>query len=195
MPVELDDTWTCSPIQIGSKTFTAYRRAGGGINDDSPFINEHLKAVVGQGGLLLRHEHDWKVTEEDIDHWGNKGYKLAPTGTDMWYVPECGFNESLELLGIFGFPGRGVCEEPGRILKLSKALLVDLRRGRTIGVYSVTSGTVSVEHVAGKGFTTEEMTRLLRFNEMHFGIKHSKGEFLDLRRLYRRAGFFILGAM
>jgi hypothetical protein len=165
------------------------------MNDDYPFIAEHLSRVVSCGGVLLRHEHDWKITGENVDSFGNKSYGLTPVGTDIWYIPKCSFDESLELLGLFGFPGKGICGDDENIRALSIAMILDLRSGRNCAITNVGSQIVNVERIDGPAFAAEEMTRLLEFNQAHFGIKYSKAEFRDLRRLYCRKGFFVIGRM
>lgn len=166
------------------------------MNDDYPFIVAHFKGVVNEGGVLFRHEHDWKAVGESVDHFGNTSYELAPTGTDIWYVPRCSFEDSLELLDLFGFPNSEVCQQPEEVCGLSKSLLLDLSRHRCIAILSITSDSLYVERAGpGADFTTEEMTRVLDFNREHFGVKHSKSFLRDLRKHYRQKGFFVLGKM
>lgn len=143
----------------------------------------------------MRHEHDWKVTAESFDAWGNKSCQLAPDKTDVWYLPKCTFEESLELLQVFGFPGRHICHNSESVRQLSMAVLLELKRSRGLAIVSITSEAVNVERVDGPEFSTAEMTRLLEFNQAYFSIKYTKTEFFDLRRLYRRKGFCILGRM
>jgi hypothetical protein len=193
--LRLDEGWVQTTLKIGEKTFAAYCREGGSLNDDHPFIRKHLAAVMSDGGLILRHEHDWKITEETIDYWGNRGYKLDPVGTDIWYFPECTFEESLRLPALFGFPIKKECPNPAMALELSIALIRNLAQDRKIAIIDVRSKSLNIELVQGSDFTTEEMTRLLEFNEAHFRVKREKWEFLEYRKMFRQKSFFLLGAM
>ena len=74
-------------------------------------------------------------------------------------------------------------------------MILDLRSGRNCALTNIGSQMVNIERINGPAFAPEEMTRLLEFNQAHFGIKYSKAEFRDLRRLYCRKGFFVIGRM
>lgn len=194
MSLTLDESWVSSPITIGNRPLDAYRRQGSGINDDYPFIAAQFRGAVSEGGVLFRHEHDWKVVGESVDPFGNKTCQLAPTGTDIWYVPRCSFQDSLALLDLFGFPSPSVCEHPDEVRRLAKDLLLDLGTKRPIALLSITSDSLYAERVGpGAQFTTEEMTRVLDFNREHLGVKHSKSFLRDLRKRYRQKGFFVVG--
>jgi len=194
MSLNIDEKWIPSSIAIPNRTLEGYRREGAGINEDYPFMTRHLKAVASEGGVLFRHEHDSKVIGESVDPFGNTNYQLGPTGTDIWYLPQCSFEDSLKLLDAFDFPEPDACKDPGEVRRLSKSLLLDLSETRLIAMLSITSDSLYVERVGpGAEFTTEEMTRVLDFNQTHFGTKHSKSFLRDLRKHYRQKGFFVLG--
>jgi len=80
-------------------------------------------------------------------------------------------------------------------LELSIALIRNLAQDRKIAIIDVRSKSLNIELVQGSDFTTEEMTRLLEFNEAHFRVKREKWEFLEYRKMFRQKGFFVLGAM
>jgi hypothetical protein len=194
MKFQLDDTWKSCPIPVGAIVLEGFCRKGGSLDEACEFIEPRLASVVAEGGVLLRHGYDPVVTREIIDErTGLKGYQYALPEADLWYLPKCSFEQSLGLLDTFAFPSQRICLAPARGRKLVKDLLLDLSQNRRIAIVNMMSEGILVELIdKDMPFTTPEMTRVLKVNESEFGVKHSKGFWLDLRKHFRKKGFFAL---
>lgn len=197
MQINIDDGWRPKELKVGSVVVRAFHRnATGNVDVDHPFIEERLPWVAAEGGVLVRHRHEWTMIPAPAVNPGvPAGYTLAPARADFWYIPRCSFEESLGLLETFGFPSSSVCNAPEEVRRLAQALILELAKQRKLVWMTIAPDIVDIQRLEGPDFTTEEMTRLLAFNQAHFGITYSKAEFLDLRRWYRRNGFCILGRM
>jgi hypothetical protein len=196
MSFTIDHEWKACFLKLGDGMVKAYRRrASGDVNIDHPFIEEHLISLIREQAVLVRHLHDAHIVEEIVNTGGITGYKLASLTADFWYLPKCSYEQSLGLLETFGFPSPKVCSLSTEVRRLAQGLLLELGQTRTLALLTVASDIVFVKRVEGSDFTTEEITLILEYNQAHFGMEYSKTEFMDLRRLYRRKGFFILGCM
>lgn len=197
LPLNFNNEWMSAELRIDKNIVKCFRKiATGNIDLDDSFMQEHLPSALREGAVLIHHMHEpVLIPANSTTPSGLRGFTAVPTGADFWYIPHSSFQDSLKLLECFGFPGGAVFPNAMDVRNRTISLLKELEQGRRITLVTITSDTIRTQRIEGNEFTTEEMTRLLRFNEANFGIEYAKSEFLDLRRLYLRKGFFVLGRM
>ena len=196
MGIEIDSSWTPRRLPVGSRELDGYVRKSGDLTDEYPFKVAHVKDVNHSGGLLFQRFHEPRNKREVQHPGGLVGYQFDLPEIEMWYLPQCSFEESLGLLDTFAFPSPNVCDRPEEVLTLSKNVLRKIGSTRHIALTAIAPEAVSVENVEpGQPFSKVEITGILEFNERHFSIRRSQSESQDLRRLFRSKGFFVLGRM
>ena len=200
MSLELDRTWQASAIPLASGLLDGFRRTGYDGRQVDGFIEKHAGSIVHEGGLLFQHYGKHPPQEGVVSQDGSVGYKGPAREPELWYLPNCRFTESLELLDFFGFPSRDICgnllcANPELTRQRSKMLLSELAVGRTLAFVSIALEFLFVQHFGGgEPFSRLEINSVLDINKEQFGMKYTQAELRDLRSHYRKRGFFVLGA-
>jgi|GEM_PF-5297425 hypothetical protein len=196
MGIEIDSNWTPQRLISGSTELTGYMRRSGTLEEESLFLAEHLGEVVAQDGALFQRFHEVSELREVVHPGGYVGYQCDPPDIEMWYFPQCSFEESLGLLDGFGFPSRRVCSRPEEVRFLSKNLLREIAKTRRIALSAITPEAVTVENFDPEtALGVDEINGVLEFNQRHFGVHRNESEARDLRGVFRKKDFFVLGHM
>src|SRR5687768_7997935 len=107
--MEITTDWTPSPVSVEKGVLQAYRRVVTGKQTWESYVSEHLRSIIDDGGLLLQRVQNPKNIREVVNPGGIVSYQYDLPDVELWYLPRCSFEQSLDLLNVFGFPGESIC--------------------------------------------------------------------------------------
>ncbi len=194
MSIEINFSWNEASLPLGTNIVNAYCRKGIAPVECDSFVSEHLESVVGAGGVIFRYSCPDHYRIEEVLPGGIRAYRYAMPKVDLWYLPKCSFEESLGLLDFFKFPDASICLAQQDVRQLVKHILRDIANQRIITMVAIEPHAVVIEQIgSGESLATEDVSRVLGFNQQHFGVEYSKAELRDLKSNYRQKRFFVLG--
>lgn len=194
MSIPITPEWEELQIALRGQNLLAYCRKDLTRDECDAFVRDHLESAASAGSALLRHFCPGDLGEQVVNPGGIIGFKPGPPQIELWYLPKCSFEMSLDILDLFGFPDPHICENPERTRKMAKDLLLDIAAHRMLSLVTIGSEFIVVEQTGpGEPLNTDDMRRVLEFNQQHLGAVYGQGWKRSLRSHYRRKGFFVLG--
>jgi hypothetical protein len=198
----IDKSWTAMPIPIENGRLEAFYRE---LTREEELVDEWQKkysaSVVSQGGILVTRLRDPVFYQSGVTPRGAPTYKADSVPSELWYLPSCTFEESIESFGFFGFPrARGQLPYEKGIsnavegMKRVKEFLEHITIGRELTMGGISSTTVHYKLMKGRAFTKEEMLDVLKFNDVEFAASREKWEHREYIKTFLAHQFFVLGA-
>jgi hypothetical protein len=153
----------------------------------------HIGSVIAEGGALVLHQRDPSVIGVDILFNGARSPRLELLPEQLWYLPNCSFEDSLDCLPFFGFPSDRAVTCPQESLTKCRRHIERLTIGRTLALECVSSRTINLKLTGGLSITKDEALRILDFNTEEFAAKRAKWEHREYVKIFT-GGYIILGA-
>jgi hypothetical protein len=190
-PLTADKSWIESPVEGDHRILEAYHRVITTEEWVGDVWHKHYHAaVVADGGILVTRQRD-SIRGDPIGPHGTYRPTLVPS--EIWYLPRCSFEESLQCLKFFGFPSAEKTRNPPISMTKFREFLFQLAAGRHLTMVRASSSTAQYQLVSGPPFTRAEILAVLKFNDVEFGAQREKWEHREYVKLFLKDQFVILG--